>query len=345
MENQKFTEKISRHWPASPPQKLSVTESLEIIGQIKELLVEKNAVLIAHYYTDPQIQQLAEETGGFIGDSLEMARFGAEHQAQTLLIAGVRFMGESAKILSPEKRVLMPDLAAECSLDLGCEPAEFKKVCDENPDRVVVVYANTSAEIKALADWTVTSSIAVDVVKHLAAAGKKVLWAPDRYLGDYIQRLTGADMLIWDACCVVHVEFDAAAIRKLKTAQPDAKLLVHPESQPEVIALADVVGSTSQLLIASQNSPARKFIVATESGILYKMHKTMPDKEFIMAPTLPQTDSYNCSADCPWMKMNSLKNIYEALKNDTGEIKIARETITKALRPLSRMLDFKKKNS
>lgn len=345
MENQKFTEKISRHWPASPPPKLSAPESLELMRLIKELLVEKNAVLIAHYYTDPLIQQLAEETGGFIGDSLEMARFGAEHRAKTLLIAGVRFMGESAKILSPEKCVLMPDLGAECSLDLGCEPDDFKKVCEENPDRVVVVYANTSAEIKALADWTVTSSIAVDVIKHLAAGGKKILWAPDRYLGGYIQRLTGADMLIWDACCVVHVEFDAAEIRKLKMAQPDAKLLVHPESQPEVIALADVVGSTSQLLTAAQNSPAQKFIVATESGILYKMQKTMPNKEFIMAPTLPQTDKYTCSGDCPWMKMNNLQNIYNALKTTTGEIELDRETIKNALRPLSRMLEFKKKNS
>lgn len=345
MENQEFNRKISRHLPAKAPAKVSDRENQLLADEIKELLKQKNAVVIAHYYTDPLIQELAEETGGFIGDSLEMARFGAEHAAKTLLVAGVRFMGESAKILSPEKTVLMPDLAAECSLDLGCEPEEFKKFCAAHPERVVVVYANTSAEIKALADWTVTSSIAVDVVKHLAGEGKKVIWAPDRYLGNYIQRLTGADMLLWNACCIVHVEFDAEKIRALKAANPDAELLVHPESQPEVIALADVTGSTSQLLQASKNRPAKKFIVATESGIFYKMQQACPDKTFIIAPTKTQSELYQCDGNCPWMKMNSLQNLRDALKNHSGEIRLAPGIIEKALRPLSRMLEFRKKHS
>lgn len=339
-----FAKAVKDHWPVKVEPVLDAAAESSLVQQIKALLVEKKAVIVAHYYTDPAIQKLAEETGGFVGDSLEMARFGAEHAAETLLVAGVRFMGESAKILSPKKRVLMPDLAAECSLDLGCSPDEFKKFCAASPERVVVVYANTSAEVKALADWTVTSSIAVDVVKHLAGAGKKIIWAPDRYLGSYIQRLTGADMLIWDACCIVHSEFDTARIRMLKELHPDAELLVHPESPAEVIAMADVTGSTSQLLMASHKRAAGKFIVATESGILYQMKKASPNKEFIMAPTREQSDHFYCDQVCPWMKMNTLHNVCSALKNGTGEIRLADEVIKKALVPLTRMLEFKKKS-
>ncbi len=340
MEKPAFNRTIRQHWP-SPAPSVDTADDRNIAESIKKLLPEKNAVILAHYYTDPQVQMLAEETGGFIGDSLEMARFGAEHRATTLLIAGVRFMGESAKILSPEKRVLMPDLAAECSLDLGCDPLEFKKFCAANPERVVVVYANTSAAIKAIADWTVTSSIAVDVVRYLASCGQKIIWAPDRYLGSHIQRLTGADMLLWDACCIVHAEFDAVALKRLKAANPGAMLLVHPEAKHEIVEIADVVGSTSQLLQASRNSEARQFIVATESGILYKMQQASPGKEFIMAPTLAQSPDYQCNGACPWMKMNSLKKIYGSLTNGSGEIDLAPEIISRAKCPLARMLDFK----
>jgi quinolinate synthase len=195
-----------------------------------------------------------------------------------------------------------------------------------------------------MSDWVVTSSIAVDVIKHLAADDKKILWAPDRYLGNYIERLTGADILLWDACCIVHQEFDPAGIAALKSAHPGAEVLVHPESKSEVIALADVTGSTSQLLLASQNRPARKFIVATESGILYKMQHASPDKEFIMAPSRPQADNFVCNGNCPWMKMNNLRNILEALEKSTGEISLSLDIISKALKPLSRMLEFRKKN-
>ena len=209
---------------------------------------EKNAVIVAHYYTDPLIQALAEETGGKVADSLEMARFGHDHSAQTLVVAGVKFMGETAKILTPDKQVLMPTLEATCSLDVGCPADAFSAFCDQHPDRTVVVYANTSADVKARADWVVTSSIALDVVEHLDAKGEKILWAPDKYLGSYVQKQTGADMVMWDGSCIVHEEFKAQGISSIKQVYADAAVLVHPESPESVIELADVVGSTSQLI-------------------------------------------------------------------------------------------------
>lgn len=342
--SENFLNKIEKHLPEPVRRTGEQPDSAKLAAEIKKLLKEKNAALIAHYYTDPHIQKLAEESGGFIGDSLEMARFGAESPAQTLVVAGVRFMGETAKILCPQKTVLMPDLKAECSLDLGCEPAEFKKFIDANPGRTVVVYANTSAEVKAMADWVVTSSIAVDLIKHLTARGEKIIWAPDRYLGDYITRQSGGDVLLWDACCVVHAEFDAARISELQERYPEAEVLVHPESKADVIALADVVGSTSQLLKAAKQSSAKKFIVATETGIFYKMQQACPDKKFIAAGTEPYGGKVDCEANCPWMKMNGLENLLEALKTGKNEIKLAADVIKKALVPLTRMLEFRKKN-
>src|SRR5690554_4781940 len=244
--------------------------------RITELLKERNAVLVAHYYTDPEIQSLAEETGGCVADSLEMARFGKEHPASTLVVAGVRFMGETAKILSPEKRVLMPTLEATCSLDLGCPADEFSAFCDQHPDRTVVVYANTSAAVKARADWVVTSSIAVELIEHLDSEGQKILWAPDRHLGGYLQKKTGADMTLWQGACIVHDEFKSNALRQLKDQYPDAAILVHPESPDSVVEMADAVGSTSQLIKASQTMPNERFIVATDKGIFYKMQQLSP---------------------------------------------------------------------
>src|SRR5690606_23182919 len=207
--------------------------------RIKELLQARNAVLVPHYYTDPDIQALAEATGGRVADSLEMARFGKEHPASTLIVAGLRFMGEPARILSPEKRVFMPTLEATCSLDLGCPVDEFSAYCDQHPDRTVVVYANTSAAVKARADWVVTSSIAVELIEHLDRQGEKILWAPDRHLGDYVARQTGADVLCWDSACIVHEEFKARGVLDLKKAWPDAAVLVHPESPASVVDIAD----------------------------------------------------------------------------------------------------------
>lgn len=332
---------IAKAWPQEAPTIFSINQQTYYVDWIKRLLVEKNAVLIAHYYVDAAIQRLAEETGGIVADSLEMARFGSEHKAQTLLVAGVRFMGETAKILSPHKKILMPTLDATCSLDIGCEATAFAKFCDENPERTVVVYANTSAAVKAQADWVVTSSIALEVIDYIDSQGETILWAPDRYLGNYIKSKTDADMLLWDSACVVHEEFKANAIKQLKIQYPDAGVLVHPESPGDVIALADAVGSTSQLLKASQELPYNTFIVATDNGIFYKMQQASPHKKFIEAPTGGVGATCRSCAHCPWMAMNNLQNVAEALSNETNEIFISEAVLHKALPPLQRMLNFK----
>lgn len=311
-----------------------------LMHEIRQLLREKDAVLVAHYYTDEDLQILADETGGTVADSLEMARFGNRHKATTLVVAGVRFMGETAKILNPEKHVLMPTLEAECSLDLGCPPGEFIPYCDVHPDRTVVVYANTCAEVKARADWVVTSSIAVDVVNHLKERGEKILWAPDRYLGNYVQRVTGADMLLWQASCIVHERFKADALKNLVQHHPDAAILVHPESPEAVIEMADVVGSTTQLIKAAQRLENKKFIVATDNGIFYKMKQAAPDKKFIEAPSAGEGATCESCAHCPWMAMNHLRNLAEVLRNGTNEIQVPEDIRKKALKATQRMVDF-----
>jgi len=309
---------------------------------IRERLRQENAVLIAHYYTQDAVQDLAEETGGIVSDSLEMARFGHDHPAQTLVVAGVKFMGETAKILTPEKRVLMPTLEATCSLDIGCPADEFSAFCDEHPDRKVVVYANTSAAVKARSDWVVTSSIAKDVVAHLHAQGQKVLFAPDRHLGDYVRSVTGADVLIWDGACVVHEEFKADGLRHVMAEHPDAAVLVHPESPAAVIELADRVGSTSQIIQAAREMPNREFIVATDQGIFHTMQKAVPDKELIIAPTAGHgATCYSC-ANCPWMAMNELESLARVFDRDDNEVFVEPELCRGAMVPLQRMLDFKK---
>ncbi len=310
------------------------------VAEIKRLLKAENAVLVAHYYTDDAIQQLAEETGGCVADSLEMARFGARHEATTLVVAGVRFMGETAKILSPEKRVLMPTLEATCSLDIGCPADEFSAFCDAHPDRTVVVYANTSAAVKARADWVVTSSIAVDVIEHLQARGEKILWAPDKHLGGYIQKKTGADMLMWDGACIVHEEFKARGVEDLKRLYPDAAVLVHPESPASVVELADVAGSTSQLIKAAKELPNDKLVVATDRGIFFKMQQAVPDKTLYEAPTAGNGATCKSCAHCPWMAMNALDNLASALREGSGEISVDETLRLKALMPLERMLNF-----
>lgn len=334
------------HFPMPPkPAPLSEAERSAYRERIKQLLIEKDAVLVAHYYCDPEIQSLAEETGGCVADSLEMARFGKEHKASTLIVAGVRFMGETAKVLTPHKQVLMPTLDATCSLDLGCPAEEFTKFCDEHPDRTVVVYANTSAAVKARADWVVTSSIALDIVEHLDCEGEKIIWAPDRHLGDYVKKQTGADMILWQSACVVHDEFKAKALRELKQANPEAAVLVHPESPANVIALADAVGSTSQLIAAAKDLPNKKLIVATDRGIFYKMQQACPDKEMLEAPTGGHGATCRSCAHCPWMAMNGLQAIESAL-TDTDlskhEVFVDEDLGKKAMIPLQRMLNFKK---
>jgi len=327
--------------PASP---VSNQRKNQLIAHIKRLLKQQDAVLVAHYYTDHDIQELAEATGGFVSDSLDMARFGNEHPASTLLVAGVRFMGETAKILNPEKRVLMPTLKAECSLDLSCPAESFIPFCDDHPDRTVVVYANTSAEVKARADWVVTSSIGAKVVKHLHDKGEKILWAPDKYLGNYIQTVTGADMLLWQGFCIVHDEFKSRELERLRQKHPDAHVLVHPESPDEVIAQADVIGSTTALINAVDKSSASKFIVATDNRIFYKMRQVAPDKKLIEAPTGGTGASCSSCAHCSWMAMNGLENIATTLEQGNNEILIDEQVRQQAYQSVKRMIDFSATN-
>jgi len=337
---------VAHAW-ARTPATPTADQRTQLKARIKQLLVEREAVLVAHYYVDADLQDLAEETGGCVSDSLEMARFGRDHAAKTLIVAGVRFMGETAKILSPEKRILMPDLDATCSLDLGCPVDEFTAFCDQHPDRTVVVYANTSAAVKARADWMVTSSIGLDIVKHLHAQGKKILWAPDKHLGGYIQKETGADMLLWQGSCLVHDEFKGVELDLLKEQYPHAKVLVHPESPANVVALADVVGSTTQIINAAVEMDADTFIVATDNGILHKMQAAAPGKRFIVAPTAGNSATCKSCAHCPWMAMNGLQNLADLLENMDSKGTIAAHEVfvdpaigKQAVTSINRMLDF-----
>ena len=326
----------------SPDIKYSTSPDRDVLrSKIKAQLSAQNAVLIAHYYTDPMIQELAEETGGTVSDSLEMARFGNTHDAQTLVVAGVKFMGETAKILTPNKRVLMPTLEATCSLDIGCPADEFATFCDLYPDRTVVVYANTSAAVKARADWVVTSSIALEVVEFLDSRGEKILWAPDKYLGAYVQKQTGADMILWDGSCIVHEEFKAKGILDLKQVYPEAAVLVHPESPESVVALADVVGSTSQLISAAKELPNQKMIVATDQGIFYKMQQAVPDKQLLVAPTGGSGATCRSCASCPWMGMNSLENLLSCIEEGSNEVFVDADIAKLAVQSLDRMMNFK----
>lgn len=319
---------------------LSGAEREALIERIKQQLEEQDAVLVAHYYVDDELQDLADQTGGIVADSLEMARFGYEHPARTVVVAGVRFMAETAKILSPNKRVLPVEQAAECSLDMGCPADVFSEFCDQHPDRTVVVYANTSAAVKARADWVVTSSIALKVVAYLRDRGEKILWAPDRYLGDYVQRMTGADMVMWQGSCVVHEEFKAHELEKMKQRYPSAAVLVHPESPAGVIELADRVGSTSQIIQAAKELDNEVFIVATEDGIFHKMREAAPGKSFIAAPTAGEGATCKSCAHCPWMKLNDLPRLAHVLMTGENEVFIDEAIRKQAEVSLKRMVDF-----
>ena len=313
----------------------------EIKEQIKLSLIRENAVIIAHYYTDRLVQELAEELGGVVSDSLEMARYGKNCDADTLIVAGVAFMGETAKILTPKKRVIMPSLEATCSLDIGCQIDEFNEFCDRYPDRTIVVYANTSAAIKARADWVVTSSIAVDVIDHLDAKGEKILWAPDKYLGNYVRKKTGADMVLWDGSCIVHEEFKVQGILDMLKVYPDAAVLVHPESPEAVIQIADFVGSTSQIITSAVKLKNPQIIVATDEGIFYKMQQAVPDKQLIIAPTAGNGATCRSCANCPWMAMNTLENLLSCIDSTANEVHVDPEVAIHAMTSLQRMMDFR----
>lgn len=337
---QAIREQVQHHLDKDAAKQLTPQQHKELVGAIKQQLVAHNAVIVAHYYTAPEIQALAEETGGCVSDSLEMARFGRDHSADTLIVAGVRFMGETAKILTPDKRVLMPTLEATCSLDLGCPADEFSAFCDEHPDRQVVVYANTSAAVKARADWVVTSSIALDVAEHLSAKGEKILWAPDKHLGDYVRRETGADIVMWDGACIVHEEFKSRALEDLKRVYPDAAVLAHPESPASVVELADRVGSTTQIINAAKEMDNPQFIVATDQGIFYKLQQQAPDKQFIIAPTAGNGATCRSCANCPWMAMNELETLSTVFEREDNEIFVEPALGERAMVPLRRMLEF-----
>ena len=333
-------EQVRQHLDQRQQKTLSAEQQRILRQRVKSLLKREDAVLVAHYYTPPDIQALAEETGGCVSDSLEMARFGHAHAAGTLIVAGVRFMGETAKILSPEKRVLMPTLAATCSLDIGCPSEEFAAFCDAHPQRQVVVYANTSAAVKARADWVVTSSIALAVAEHLHAQGEKIIWAPDRHLGDYVRRQTGADILLWDGACIVHEEFKARGLQDLQQVYPEAAVLAHPEAPAAVLELADRVGSTSQLIETAQEMTQPQFIVATDQGIFYKMQQQVPTKQLIIAPTAGHGATCLSCANCPWMAMNELTALAAVGAQTDNEITIDPAIAAQAMAPLQRMLDF-----
>jgi quinolinate synthase len=330
---------------AKAPREPDARDKPELIARIKRMLKEQDAVLVSHYYVHPDLQDLAEATGGIVSDSLDMANFGHQHPAKTIVVAGVRFMGETAKILNPEKRVLMPDTEAECSLDLGCPIDEFSAFCDAHPDYTVVVYANTSAAVKARADWMVTSSIALPIIQYLKERGEKILWAPDRHLGNYIRQQTGANMLLWQGSCMVHDEFKAGELVALKAQYPNAKVLVHPESPAAVIGLADAVGSTTQIIKASQQLDANEFIVATDNGILHKMRALSPQKTFIEAPTAGKGANCKSCAHCPWMAMNGLLNLADVLERGHNEIFVEPSIGQRAVLPIQRMLNFAKQSN
>jgi quinolinate synthase len=334
---------VAQAW-AKVPANLPAAEKVGVIARIKQLLIEKDAVLVAHYYVDGEIQDLAMETGGFVSDSLEMARFGKNHPARNLIVSGVRFMGETAKILSPEKRVFMPDLEATCSLDLGCDATDFAQFAALHPDRTVVVYANTSAAVKAQSDWMVTSSCALAIVHQLKEQGKKILWAPDRHLGRYIQEQTGADMLLWNGACIVHDEFKGDELLALRTRHPNAQVLVHPESPQSVVDQAHVVGSTSAMIKAVVDGSATEYIIATDKGILHRMRQLAPNKVLIEAPTAGNSATCKSCAHCPWMAMNSLTDILHCLEHESGEVFVAEPTRQEALDCIERMLTFTKEN-
>ena len=333
---------LEKHQAKLLKRKVYDADDLKLLKKsIKSLLDEKNGVLISHYYVDEEIQELTEDLGGCVSDSLQMAKFGQNSEADLLVVSGVKFMGETSKILSPEKTILMPTLEATCSLDLGCPEKDFKKFCEEHPDREIVVYANTSAEVKALADWVVTSSIALEVVEHLHSQGKKIIWAPDKHLGKYIEDYTGADMILWDASCIVHDEFKYQGLSDMKKLHPDAGVLVHPESPMEVIKLADAVGSTSQILQAAKNLDFDKFIVATDKGIFYQLEKNNPKKVFFEAPTAGNGAQCKSCSQCPWMGLNSLENLEKTLLDMKNIINVSEEIIQKAQISLNRMTSFK----
>lgn len=311
--------------------KIYPSETYELQERVDMLKKKKNAVVLAHYYQEPAIKQVAD----FIGDSLELAKKAAQSEAEIIVFAGVHFMAETAKILNPHRKVLLPDLNAGCSLADGCEPESFGKFIAQHPDHVVVTYINCSAEIKTMSDVVCTSSNAVNVINSIPL-DKKIIFAPDRNLGKYLIQKTGRDMLLWDAACMVHEAFSIDKLLDLHKKYPSARIIAHPESESHILRAASFIGSTSGLIKYVAESDWQTFIVATEAGILYDMQKKFPEKTLIPAPA-KENNSCACS-ECAYMKMNSLEKLYTCLRDETPEIELNAEVLEKAALPIKRML-------
>lgn len=312
----------------------STIKSKDVLKQeLLRLKTEKNAVILAHYYQDPEIQEVAD----FIGDSLELAKKAAQTSAEIIVFAGVHFMAETAKILNPSKKVLLPDLNAGCSLAESCPPEAFKKLKDEHPDHVVVTYINCSAEIKTLSDIVCTSSNAENIINSIPQ-DKPIIFAPDKNLGSYLKTKTGRQMLLWDGACIVHEAFSIEKLLKLYQENPSAIIIAHPESEDHILKTANYIGSTSGMLNYVKNSEHHTFIVATEAGILHEMQKAAPEKTLIPAPA--KEDNTCACSECAFMKMNTLQKLYDCLKNETPEVSLEPEIIEKAHKPIERMLEI-----
>ncbi len=307
------------------------TSITKIIKQINKVKLEKNVILLAHYYQIPEIQELAD----FVGDSLALSQHAFKTKANMIVFAGVHFMAETAKILNPEKKVVVPDLEAGCSLADSCPHDKFKEFINKYPDHIVISYINCSAEIKALSDVICTSSNAVKIVESFPKK-QKIIFAPDKNLGGYVNSVTGRKMVLWDGSCEVHDILKAEVIIKMKEKNPDAKLIAHPECKAVILAMADYIGSTTGLLNFTIKDKAKKFIVATETGIIYQMKKYSPEKEFLVVPT---DETCSCN-DCPYMKLNTLPKLLRCMENETPEIKLTPELIEKAKKPILRMLEL-----
>ncbi|WP_207533487.1 quinolinate synthase NadA [Desertivirga arenae] len=308
-----------------------IDPTLDLFDEIEKLKKEKNAVILAHYYQEPDIQDIAD----YIGDSLGLSQEAAKTDAEIIVFAGVHFMAETAKILSPSKKVLLPDLKAGCSLSDSCPPHLFAKFKEKYPDHLVITYVNCSAELKALSDIVCTSSNAVQIVESLPK-DQKIIFGPDRNLGTYVAKKTGRDLVLWNGACMVHEIFSVQRINKLKEKHPEAKFIAHPECEDILLSMADYIGSTTGLLKYTMNSDAKEFIVATESGIIHQMEKANPGKVFIPAPP---NNSCACN-DCPHMKRNTLEKLYLCLKNELPEVDVPMHVVEKARLPIERMLEI-----
>jgi len=308
-----------------------IDPTLDLFEEIEKLKKEKNAVVLAHYYQEPDIQDIAD----YIGDSLGLSQQAAKTDADIIVFAGVHFMAETAKILSPEKKVLLPDVKAGCSLADSCPPHLFRKFKENYPDHLVITYVNCTAELKALSDIVCTSSNAVAIVESLPK-DQKIIFGPDKNLGAYVAKKTGRDLVLWNGACMVHEIFSREKITKLKERYPNAKLLAHPECEDVILKMADYIGSTTGLLKYATKSPEKEFIVATESGIIHQMQKENPDKVFIPAPP-----NNNCACnDCPHMKRNTLEKLYLCMKNELPEVTVPADIIKRAVKPIERMLEL-----